>query len=69
VPATTRAIAAIDLFCGAGGLSYGLQQAGVGIVAGFDLDPGCEYPFEANVGAPFLRRDIRRVKSMSPEEG
>ena len=29
-------ITAIDLFCGAGGLSLGLEQAGVSVVAGFD---------------------------------
>lgn len=29
-------ISAIDLFCGAGGLSLGLEQAGVKIIAGFD---------------------------------
>ena len=31
-----KKITAIDLFCGAGGLSLGLQQAGVDILAGFD---------------------------------
>jgi len=29
-------VAAVDLFCGAGGLSYGLQQSGVSVVAGID---------------------------------
>ena len=52
------AVTAIDLFCGAGGLSYGLQKAGISVVAGMDLDPACEYPFEANVDAPFLLRDV-----------
>lgn len=28
----------VDLFCGVGGLSHGLQQAGLNVVAGFDLD-------------------------------
>src|SRR5689334_11285842 len=56
---TARRIAAIDLFCGAGGLSYGLQQAGVSVVAGVDVDPACEYPFEANVEAAFLELDVR----------
>ena len=31
-----KKITAIDLFCGAGGFSLGLQQAGVEILAGFD---------------------------------
>ena len=49
---------AVDLFCGAGGLSYGMQQAGVAISAGIDLDPSCRYPFETNVRAQFHERDI-----------
>lgn len=66
-PAATKApdsrprISAIDLFCGAGGLSYGLQQAGISVVAGIDVDPGCEYPFEFNIDGAFLEKDIRDV--------
>jgi DNA (cytosine-5)-methyltransferase 1 len=56
-------LSAIDLFCGAGGLSYGLKGAGISVVAGFDLDPTCEYPFETNVGAPFVQKDIRHVRA------
>lgn len=32
---------AIDAFCGAGGLTLGLQQAGFRVITGFDLDPVC----------------------------
>lgn len=55
------AISAVDLFCGAGGLSFGLREAGVSIAAGIDVDESCQYPFETNVQAPFLARDIRDV--------
>src|SRR5207245_2386194 len=41
-------VAGIDLFCGAGGLTYGLQQAQIEIVAGVDLDPSSEFPFSRN---------------------
>ncbi len=41
-----------------GGLSYGLQEAGVDIVAGVDLDPSCDYPFRANVRASFYQKDV-----------
>lgn len=52
-------IAAVDLFCGIGGLSYGLASAGVNVVAGIDVDGSCKFPFEANVGgAEFIERDI-----------
>jgi len=54
-------IAAIDLFAGAGGLSYGLHQAGIPIVVGVDIDEDCEYPFEKNVGGEFLHRDVGAV--------
>jgi DNA (cytosine-5)-methyltransferase 1 len=54
-------IAAIDLFCGAGGLSLGLKDAGVSVVAGIDLDPACRYPFESNIEAAFLEKDVRQV--------
>ena len=52
---------AVDLFCGAGGLSYGMQAAGLDIVAGIDVDPACRHPFEANVSAPFHEQDITDV--------
>ena len=52
---------AIDLFCGVGGLSYGLQKARIKIVGGLDLDPACRYPFEKNIGAKFLEGDIADV--------
>lgn len=54
-------IAGIDLFCGAGGLTYGLQKAGIPIVAGIDLDPVCEFPYTANNGTQFIRADVRRL--------
>ncbi|SNS35903.1 DNA (cytosine-5)-methyltransferase 1 [Actinomadura meyerae] len=54
-------ISAIDLFCGAGGLSQGLSEAGVKVVAGIDTDPRCKYPFEANIGGRFLEQDVQTV--------
>lgn len=51
-------ISAIDLFCGIGGLSYGLKKSGISIVAGVDLDNSCKYAFEENVAAEFLSMDI-----------
>lgn len=55
--------ATVDLFCGAGGLSYGMQGAGVKVVAGIDVDPACRHPFETNVGAPFHEQDINDVSA------
>jgi DNA (cytosine-5)-methyltransferase 1 len=54
-------VAGVDLFCGAGGLTYGLQKAGIDIVAGIDLDPTCEFPFTSNNASRFLKIDIRTL--------
>lgn len=42
-------IKAVDLFCGVGGLTYGLQKAGIPVVAGIDIDDSCEYAYTHNV--------------------
>ena len=54
-------IVAVDLFCGAGGLSKGLQMAGIDVRMGIDNDPACRYPFEANTEALFLHESVRRL--------
>jgi DNA (cytosine-5)-methyltransferase 1 len=51
-------VTGIDVFCGAGGLTYGLRKAGVDVVAGIDVDPACEFPFTANNDAEFRLGDI-----------
>jgi DNA (cytosine-5)-methyltransferase 1 len=53
----------IDLFCGAGGLSYGFKLEGFKITAGIDIDETCRYPFEFNNEAPFARYDISKLKA------
>lgn len=58
----STSVAAIDLFCGAGGLSLGLKNAGVEIIAGLDFDPKCEFPYKENLKAQFLLRDVADVK-------
>ena len=56
-------ISAVDLFCGVGGLTYGLQQAGIDVVAGLDVDETCKYAFEENNKAKFISKDIREFTS------
>lgn len=49
-------IRAIDLFCGAGGSSYGARQAGVEIVAAFDIWRPAVDTFNRNFGAGVARQ-------------
>ena len=63
----TVALAAVDLFCGAGGLTHGLQLAGVDVRAGFDVDPDCRFPYEQNNNAEFVESDVRQVTSRAVE--
>ena len=52
----------VDLFCGIGGLSYGMKTVGFHIKGGFDIDPTCKFAYEYNNGAPFFFKDIKEVK-------
>ena len=55
---------AIDLFCGAGGLSEGLRQAGFHVLAGNDVDPVASETFAANhAEARFLEGPPPRPQS------
>lgn len=51
----------VDLFCGIGGLSYGMKSKGFKILKGFDLDETCQYAYEINNDAQFVYKDVRRV--------
>lgn len=57
------AICAVDLFCGVGGLTHGLVQGGVSVLAGVDSDGACRFPYEANNDATFLERDVRGLQA------
>lgn len=55
---STKNIEAVDLFCGIGGLSYGLEKARVSVKAGLDIDPKCRHAFDHNISGKFLLRDV-----------
>ncbi len=48
----------IDLFCGAGGLTHGLQLAGLDVVAGIDLEGECRFPYERNNKSKFIEQAL-----------
>lgn len=60
-----KRIYAVDLFCGAGGLTRGLLNAGIKVRAGIDLDPLCEYPYKQNNDVEFLKKS---VTDLTPNE-
>ncbi len=39
---------AVDFFCGAGGMTYGLSKAGIDVKAGIDIDISCKETYEIN---------------------
>lgn len=51
----------VDLFCGVGGLTCGLEKAGLDVVAGYDLDSSCEYTYTHNNNAIFINKNIEQV--------
>lgn len=51
-------IKAVDLFCGVGGLTYGLQKAGIPVVAGIDIDDSCEYAYTHNNNCTFIHKNL-----------
>jgi DNA (cytosine-5)-methyltransferase 1 len=59
----TRGISAIDLFCGVGGLTKGLEKAGIDVKLGVDIDPACAYPYEANNEASFLLKSVADLEA------
>ena len=53
---------AIDFFCGGGGMTNGLIQAGIDVIAGVDLDSEAKETYEANNhGAIFINADLNRL--------
>lgn len=56
-------INAVDLFCGAGALTKGLENAGINVALGVDIDPACEYPYTTNNRARFLLRSVEKLES------
>jgi DNA (cytosine-5)-methyltransferase 1 len=59
----------IDFFCGAGGMSYGLSQAGIRILGGVDQDADCKVTYERNIeGARYLQHDISSLSECSVKD-
>lgn len=65
----SHSLKAVDFFCSGGGMSYGMQSAGIKILAGVDVDKNCEATYKANIkGAEFIHADIFEYKEVELEE-
>lgn len=54
---------AVDFFCGGGGMSYGMLQAGINVIAGIDYEPKCKETYEQNItGAKFIEADVFKLE-------
>lgn len=59
----TKRLRVVDFFCGGGGMSFGMQQAGLDVLAGIDFEPACKATYESNVkGAIFIEADVFELK-------
>lgn len=64
-----QSVNAIDLFCGAGGSSYGAQMGGARIVAGFDMWSPAVKAFRANFPqAITYQQDITKLSQQDIQE-
>lgn len=58
-----RNVCAVDLFCGVGGLTYGLRKAGIKVRAGIDNDSSCQDVYtQNNRKTDFILADIKKIK-------
>ncbi len=62
-------IKAVDFFCSGGGMSFGMQQAGIKVIAGIDFDKSCKETYESNIkGAKFIHADVFELKEKELEK-
>lgn len=52
---------AIDFFCGGGGMTKGLMDAGIDVLFGVDLNPACQETYEHNNRIPYINRNITEI--------
>ncbi len=59
----TEKIEAVDFFCGGGGMSYGMQKAGIKVLAGIDYEENCRETYKTNIkGAEFIKANVFDLK-------
>lgn len=56
-------INAVDLFCGVGGLTKGVANTGINVLAGIDLDADCKYAYTVNNKSDFIHTSVSEIDS------
>lgn len=65
-----KEIVAVDLFCGVGGLTKGLSNAGIKVIKGYDSDEKASETYEKNnKGSKFFHMDITKLKKKDLIDG
>jgi len=60
---------AVDFFCSGGGMTYGLRQAGINVIAGIDNDPDVKETYEKNNPVTkFIQADVFKLKETDLSE-
>ena len=54
---------AIDFFCGGGGMTKGLLDAGIDVLFGLDSNPFCQTTYQNNNNIPYLNQNILDVEA------
>lgn len=58
-----KKIKAVDFFCSGGGMTCGLTQAGIDVIAGIDFDESCKETYEKNnPNSKFIHADVFKLK-------
>jgi DNA (cytosine-5)-methyltransferase 1 len=68
LPYYRKDVSAVDLFCGAGGLTYGFNKEGIHVTAGIDIDPSCFFPYTNNNDSTFIHRDVSEIEATEVED-
>lgn len=56
-------ISCVELFCGVGGLTWGLKSASIDVRFGLDVDTNSGSVYERNTGIEFVASDVRELSA------
>ena len=60
---------AVDFFCAGGGMTYGMRQAGINVLAGIDNDPDVQSTYEKNnPDSKFIFADVLKLTEKELQE-